>query len=78
MSDLARHSARGGPDLELAALHPVGCGEAAPEDLLRRLRSAPEVELAEASPRRKPGGGLGCPARGCAPAPPGERLVHRL
>lgn len=46
----------GEADPELAALYTVECGEAAPADLLRRLRSAPEVEFAEASPRRKPVG----------------------
>ena len=43
-------------DPELASLYTVECGEAEPEDLLRRLRSAPEVEFAEHSPRRKPVG----------------------
>lgn len=46
----------GETDPELAALYTVECGEATPDDLLRRLRSAPEVEFAEASPRRKPVG----------------------
>ncbi len=46
----------GEADPELAALYTVECGDAAPDDLLRRLRSAPEVEFAEASPRRKPVG----------------------
>ena len=46
----------GEADPELAALYTVECGEAAPEDLLRRLRVSPEVEFAEASPRRKPVG----------------------
>lgn len=43
-------------DPELAALYTVVCGKAAPEDLLERLRSAPEVEFAEHSPRRGPMG----------------------
>jgi len=47
----------GETDPELAALYTVACGEAAPEDLLERLRAAPEVEFAEVSPRRKPVGG---------------------
>ncbi len=46
----------GETDPELAALYTVECGEAEPEDLLRRLRSAPEVEFAERSPRRGPVG----------------------
>ena len=41
-------------DPELASLYTVECGDAEPEDLLRRLRSAPEVEFAEPSPRRGP------------------------
>lgn len=43
-------------DPELASLYTVECGQAEPEDLLRRLRSAPEVEFAERAPRRKPVG----------------------
>ena len=43
-------------DPELASLYTVECGEAEPEDLLARLRAAPEVEFAEHSPRRKPVG----------------------
>lgn len=44
----------GEKDPELAALFTVECGQAEPEELLRHLRSAPEVEFAEHSPRRKP------------------------
>lgn len=46
----------GEKDPELASLYTVEVGEAEPEDLLSRLRSAPEVEFAEHSPRRKPVG----------------------
>ncbi len=46
----------GESDPELAALYTVECGEAEPEQLLERLRSAPEVEFAEHSPRRGPMG----------------------
>ncbi len=46
----------GEADPELAALYTVECGEAAPDDLLARLRASPEVEFAEHSPRRKPVG----------------------
>ncbi len=42
-------------DRELAALYTVVCGgEASPEDLLARLRRAPEVEFVESAPRRRP------------------------
>ncbi len=46
----------GESDPELAALYTVECGDAEPEELLERLRSAPEVEFAEHSPRRGPVG----------------------
>lgn len=46
----------GESDPELAALYTVECGDAEPEELLERLRSAPEVEFAEHSPRRGPMG----------------------
>ncbi|HEU4382639.1 MAG TPA: hypothetical protein VFR85_03960 [Anaeromyxobacteraceae bacterium] len=43
-------------DPELASLYTVECGEAEPEDLLQRLRSSPEVEFVEHSPKRGPVG----------------------
>lgn len=48
----------GETDPELASLYTVDPGRAEPEDLLRRLRSSPEVEFAERSPRRKPVGNV--------------------